>query len=160
MNMRGQDMPGWLRVSAGHLRTDGQIAAWVEIGTGYARCVVEHFAKLMMAEAAEACRLQDHYLARRWSGEMSGSRSIVTWSSANEFEPLPARRAVCGFFQRTAFAHRARPRWPGTTVATLTRCGPRPPGGDYQEQVGRNERHKEARRVGSRVVVCPMMRED
>jgi hypothetical protein len=37
MNMRGRDMPGWLRVSADDLRTDGQLTAWVEIGTGYAR---------------------------------------------------------------------------------------------------------------------------
>ena len=32
MNMRGRDMPGWLRVSS-----DDQLAPWVEIGTGYAR---------------------------------------------------------------------------------------------------------------------------
>src|SRR6266545_4258816 len=37
MNMRGRDMPGWLRVSSGDLRTDDQLAPWVEIGTGYAR---------------------------------------------------------------------------------------------------------------------------
>jgi TfoX/Sxy family transcriptional regulator of competence genes len=37
MNMRGRDMPGWLRVSSDDLRTDGQLARWVEIGTGYAR---------------------------------------------------------------------------------------------------------------------------
>src|SRR5215831_8743546 len=37
MNMRGRDMPGRLRISAGHLRTDDQLARWVEIGTGYAR---------------------------------------------------------------------------------------------------------------------------
>jgi TfoX-like protein len=37
MNMRGRDMPGWLRVSADDLRTDDQLAPWVEIGTGYAR---------------------------------------------------------------------------------------------------------------------------
>jgi hypothetical protein len=37
MNMRGRDMPGWLRVSADNLRTDDQLAPWVEIGTGYAR---------------------------------------------------------------------------------------------------------------------------
>jgi TfoX/Sxy family transcriptional regulator of competence genes len=37
MNMRGRDMPGWLRVSPGDLRTDDQLAHWVEIGTGYAR---------------------------------------------------------------------------------------------------------------------------
>ena len=37
MNMRGRDMPGWLRVSADDLRTDDPLAPWVEIGTGYAR---------------------------------------------------------------------------------------------------------------------------
>jgi TfoX/Sxy family transcriptional regulator of competence genes len=37
MNMRGRDMPGWLRVSSDDLRTDDQLASWVEIGTGYAR---------------------------------------------------------------------------------------------------------------------------
>jgi TfoX N-terminal domain len=37
VNMRGRDMPGWLRVSSDDLRTDDQLAHWVEIGTGYAR---------------------------------------------------------------------------------------------------------------------------
>jgi hypothetical protein len=37
MNMRGRDMPGWLRVSSGDLWTDDQLAPWVEIGTDYAR---------------------------------------------------------------------------------------------------------------------------
>jgi TfoX/Sxy family transcriptional regulator of competence genes len=37
VQMRGRDMPGWLRVSADDLRTDDQLASWVEIGTGYAR---------------------------------------------------------------------------------------------------------------------------
>jgi hypothetical protein len=37
VNMRGRDMPGWLRVSSDDLRTDGQLTSWVEIGTGYAR---------------------------------------------------------------------------------------------------------------------------
>jgi hypothetical protein len=37
VNMRGRDMPGWLRVSFDDLRTDDQLARWVEIGTGYAR---------------------------------------------------------------------------------------------------------------------------
>jgi hypothetical protein len=36
-NMRGRDMPGWLRVGVDDLRTDDQLAHWVEIGTGYAR---------------------------------------------------------------------------------------------------------------------------
>ena len=37
MNMRGRDMPCWLRVSSDDLRTD-QLAHWIEIGTGCARC--------------------------------------------------------------------------------------------------------------------------
>jgi len=37
MNMRGRDMPGWLRVSSDDLCTDDQLAPWVEMGTGYAR---------------------------------------------------------------------------------------------------------------------------
>ena len=37
VQMRGRDMPGWLRVSSDDLRTDDQLAPWVEIGTGYAR---------------------------------------------------------------------------------------------------------------------------
>jgi len=37
VNMRGRNMPGWLRVSSDNLRTDDQLARWVEIGTGYAR---------------------------------------------------------------------------------------------------------------------------
>ena len=37
MNMRGRDMPGWLRISSDDLRTDDQLAPWVEIGTAYAR---------------------------------------------------------------------------------------------------------------------------
>ena len=37
MNMRGRDMPGWLRVSSDDLRSDDQLARWIEIGTGSAR---------------------------------------------------------------------------------------------------------------------------
>ena len=37
MDMRGRDMPGWLRVSADDLRSDAQLAPSVKIGTGYAR---------------------------------------------------------------------------------------------------------------------------
>lgn len=37
MRMRGRDMPGWLRVRSDDLRTDEQLAPWVEMGTGYAR---------------------------------------------------------------------------------------------------------------------------
>jgi hypothetical protein len=37
MEMRGRPMPGWLRVGSDDLRTDDELAAWVERGTGYAR---------------------------------------------------------------------------------------------------------------------------
>ena len=37
MEMRGRPMPGWLRVSSDDLRTDHDLAAWVDRGTGYAR---------------------------------------------------------------------------------------------------------------------------
>jgi hypothetical protein len=37
MNMRGRDMPGWLRVKSDDLRTNDQLAPWVQIGTSYAR---------------------------------------------------------------------------------------------------------------------------
>jgi TfoX/Sxy family transcriptional regulator of competence genes len=37
MNMRGRDMPGWLRISSDDLRTDDELARWIEIGTGYVR---------------------------------------------------------------------------------------------------------------------------
>jgi TfoX/Sxy family transcriptional regulator of competence genes len=37
VNMRGRDMPGWLRVGSDDLRTDDQLVPWVELGTGYAR---------------------------------------------------------------------------------------------------------------------------
>jgi hypothetical protein len=33
MTMRGRDMPGWLRIGSDDLRTDDQLARWVEIGT-------------------------------------------------------------------------------------------------------------------------------
>ena len=35
--MRGQPMPGWLRIDAAHLGTEAELARWVEIGTAYAR---------------------------------------------------------------------------------------------------------------------------
>jgi hypothetical protein len=35
--MRGRSMQGWLRVDPEHLRTDRQLAKWVDIGTAYAR---------------------------------------------------------------------------------------------------------------------------
>ena len=37
MEMRGKEMPGWLRVDSEHVGTDEQLAKWVEVGTGYAR---------------------------------------------------------------------------------------------------------------------------
>jgi hypothetical protein len=37
VEMRGRPMPGWLQVSSGDLRADGDLAAWVDRGTGYAR---------------------------------------------------------------------------------------------------------------------------
>ena len=37
VNMRGRDMPGWLRVSSDDLRSDDQLGPWVEMGSGYAR---------------------------------------------------------------------------------------------------------------------------
>ncbi len=37
VEMRGRSMPGWLRVGPADLRTDDQLASWVERGTGYAR---------------------------------------------------------------------------------------------------------------------------
>jgi TfoX/Sxy family transcriptional regulator of competence genes len=37
MEMRGRPMPGWLRVGPEDLRTDPQLARWVELGTSYAR---------------------------------------------------------------------------------------------------------------------------
>jgi len=37
VEMRGRAMPGWLRVESADLRTEGQLAPWVERGTGYAR---------------------------------------------------------------------------------------------------------------------------
>ena len=37
MEMRGRQMRGWLRVDAEDVRTDPQLAKWVELGTAYAR---------------------------------------------------------------------------------------------------------------------------
>ena len=37
MEMGGRRMPGWLRVGWEDLRTEGQLAKWVELGTTYAR---------------------------------------------------------------------------------------------------------------------------
>jgi TfoX/Sxy family transcriptional regulator of competence genes len=37
MEMRGRQMPGWLRVGPEGLRTKHQLARWVELGTTYAR---------------------------------------------------------------------------------------------------------------------------
>jgi hypothetical protein len=37
MEMRGREMPGWLRVAPEHVRTKRQLAKWVQLGTTYAR---------------------------------------------------------------------------------------------------------------------------
>jgi TfoX/Sxy family transcriptional regulator of competence genes len=37
MEMRGRQMPGWLRVGPEDLHTKPQLAKWVELGTTYAR---------------------------------------------------------------------------------------------------------------------------
>jgi hypothetical protein len=37
MEMRGRQMQGWLRVAPEDLRTDDELATWVERGTAYAR---------------------------------------------------------------------------------------------------------------------------
>lgn len=37
VEMRGRQMPGWLRVDAEDVRTERQLAKWVELGTTYAR---------------------------------------------------------------------------------------------------------------------------
>jgi TfoX/Sxy family transcriptional regulator of competence genes len=37
MEMRGRRMQGWLRVDAEDVRTEPQLAKWVELGTAYAR---------------------------------------------------------------------------------------------------------------------------
>jgi TfoX/Sxy family transcriptional regulator of competence genes len=37
MEMRGKQMHGWLRVGADQVRTEQELAAWVDRGVGYAR---------------------------------------------------------------------------------------------------------------------------
>lgn len=37
MEMRGREMPGWLRVDAADVGGDAELAPWVELGTSYAR---------------------------------------------------------------------------------------------------------------------------
>ncbi|HZC29841.1 MAG TPA: TfoX/Sxy family protein [Gaiellaceae bacterium] len=37
MEMRGRSMAGWLRVDSEDVRTEGELARWVELGTAYAR---------------------------------------------------------------------------------------------------------------------------
>ena len=37
MEMRGRQMPGWLRVAPDDVRTKRQLARWVKLGTTYAR---------------------------------------------------------------------------------------------------------------------------
>ena len=37
MEMRGREMAGWLRVDSEDVRTERELARWVELGTRYAR---------------------------------------------------------------------------------------------------------------------------
>jgi TfoX/Sxy family transcriptional regulator of competence genes len=37
MEMRGRQMPGWLRVDSADMSTKRELARWVELGTTYAR---------------------------------------------------------------------------------------------------------------------------
>jgi TfoX/Sxy family transcriptional regulator of competence genes len=37
MEMRGRAMRGWLRVDSDDIRTESELAGWVELGTAYAR---------------------------------------------------------------------------------------------------------------------------
>jgi hypothetical protein len=37
MEMRGREMPGWLRLDLGDVATKRQLARWVTVGTAYAR---------------------------------------------------------------------------------------------------------------------------
>jgi hypothetical protein len=37
MEMRGREMPGWLRVSSEHVQTEDELAAWVQRGVSFAR---------------------------------------------------------------------------------------------------------------------------
>ena len=37
MEMRGRQMAGWLRVGPEHVRIEGELARWVELGTRFAR---------------------------------------------------------------------------------------------------------------------------
>ena len=37
MEMRGREMRGWLRVAAADVRSNDELAKWVELGTSYAR---------------------------------------------------------------------------------------------------------------------------
>ena len=57
MNMRGRDMPGWLRVSSNDLRSDDQLAPW---SNGYRVCV-------LAAAQVAACPERRSTAARRWS---------------------------------------------------------------------------------------------
>jgi TfoX/Sxy family transcriptional regulator of competence genes len=39
MEMRGKEMPGWLRVDTKAVRTKRQLEKWVRVGTAYARAL-------------------------------------------------------------------------------------------------------------------------
>jgi TfoX/Sxy family transcriptional regulator of competence genes len=37
VEMRGREMPGWLRIDSAHLDSEPELARWVDLGTTYAR---------------------------------------------------------------------------------------------------------------------------
>jgi TfoX/Sxy family transcriptional regulator of competence genes len=39
VEMRGRPMPGWLHVGSDDLRSDDQLAPWVDMGAGYAQAL-------------------------------------------------------------------------------------------------------------------------
>jgi TfoX/Sxy family transcriptional regulator of competence genes len=40
MEMRGRQMPGWLRVDAADVKTDEELSAWVDRGVAFARSLL------------------------------------------------------------------------------------------------------------------------
>lgn len=59
VDMRGWEMPSWLRVRSGDLRTDDQLAPWVEMGTEYALAAAQIVAARRGLEPSPSRRL-DH----------------------------------------------------------------------------------------------------
>jgi TfoX/Sxy family transcriptional regulator of competence genes len=53
MEMRGRPMQGWLRVGSDHVRTEPQLARWVELGTTYARSLPAKKAKKKASKTAK-----------------------------------------------------------------------------------------------------------